>query len=352
LKTLIGDRIKSARLLAGYSLRGLSIALNGRMSHTTISKFEKGELMPDSNVLVAISNVLQLTTDYFFRAKIVDVSQIEFRKKSTLSAKKTHVIKERIKDSIERYLELESFFNFQNSFKNPIREIEIGNYDDLENAVELLLQKWGLGINALPNVFEMLEDQDIKVVEIDADEKFDGLSGWVNGNIPLVVVNINSHVERKRFTALRELGHLLLNIDRCRFAQNEIEKFCNMFAGAMLIPRETIFKEMGRKRSSVSLNELIGIKESYGISIQAIMARAKDLEIITNDQYVRFRIWVNRHEDHKWEIGFGDYKGVEHSTRFKQLVYRATAEEIISMSKAASLSNVKLAQFREDFMAI
>jgi predicted HTH domain antitoxin len=34
------------------------------------------------------------------------------------------------------------------------------------------------------------------------------------------------------------------------------------------------------------------------------------------------------------------------------MLYRAAAEEIISMSKAASLSNVKLAQFRDEFMAI
>jgi predicted HTH domain antitoxin len=67
---------------------------------------------------------------------------------------------------------------------------------------------------------------------------------------------------------------------------------------------------------------------------------------------VRFRIWVNSNPKHKKEIGFGEYKGVEHSSRFKQLIYRATAEEIISMSKAASLSNMKLAQFRDEFMAI
>ena len=58
------------------------------------------------------------------------------------------------------------------------------------------------------------------------------------------------------------------------------------------------------------------------------------------------------YENHKKEIGYGEYKGVEHSSRFKQLLYRATAEEIISMSKAASLSNIKLAQFRDEFMAI
>jgi len=82
------------------------------------------------------------------------------------------------------------------------------------------------------------------------------------------------------------------------------------------------------------------------------MARAKGLGIISSDQYIKFRIWVNKNENHKKEIGFGEYKGVEHSSRFKQLLYRAAAEEIISMSKAASLGNMKLAEFRDEFMAI
>jgi Zn-dependent peptidase ImmA (M78 family)/DNA-binding XRE family transcriptional regulator len=352
MKEQIGNRIKSARMLAGLSLRELSDALNGIVSHNAISKYEKGEMMPDSKVLIALSQALDVKTDYFLRPQTVEISNIEFRKKSCLSVKKTNSIKENIKDNIERYIELEIFLNFQNAFVNPIKGLVIENAGDVEKAVEQLLGQWDLGINALPNVIEILEDNDIKVVEIDADVKFDGLSGWANQNIPVIVINKSFTVERKRFTALHELGHLLLNVNNETFTHQEIEKFCHQFAGAMLLPKETIFKELGRKRSSVSLNELISIKESFGISIQAIMARAKDLGIITNDQYIKFRIWVNGNENRKKEIGFGEYKGVEHSSRFKQLLYRATAEEIISMSKAASLSNVKLAQFRDEFMAI
>lgn len=352
MKAQIGHRIKSARMLAGLSLRELSDALNGIVSHNAISKYEKGDMMPDSKILIALSHALDVKTDYFLRPQTVEISNIEFRKKSSLTVKKTNSIKENIKDNIERYIELETFLKFENSFVNPIKAVVIKNAEDVENAVEQLLHQWDLGINALPNVIEILEDKDIKVVEIDADEKFDGLSGWANQNIPIIVINQNFTVERKRFTVLHELGHLLLSINSEKFTHKEIEKFCNVFAGAMLLPKETIFKELGKKRNSVSLNELISIKESYGISIQAIMARAKDLDIISNDQYVRFRIRVNQDQNLKLEIGYGEYKGVEHSSRFKQLLYRATAEEIISMSKAASLSNVKLAQFRDEFMAI
>lgn len=352
MKEQIGCRIKSARMLAGYSLRELSEALNGLVSHNAISKYEKGEMMPDSKVLTSLSKALGVKTDYFLRPQTIKISEIEFRKKSSLTTKNINSIKENIKDNIERYLELESFLDIKNTFNNPIQNIVINNRKDVENAAEQLHNKWDLGMNALSNVIEMLEDQDVKVVEIEADEKFDGLSGWANNLIPLIVINKNYSVERKRFTALHELGHLLLNIDKENQSYKDIEKHCNAFAGAMLLPRQTIYKELGEKRHSISLNELISIKESYGISIQAIMARSKDLEIISNDQYVKFRIKVNRDQNLKKEIGYGEYKGVEHSSRFKQLLYRATAEEIISMSKAASLSNVKLAQFRDEFMAI
>jgi Zn-dependent peptidase ImmA (M78 family)/DNA-binding XRE family transcriptional regulator len=352
MKSQIGIRLKSARLLAGLSLRELSEALNGLVSHNAISKYEKGEMMPDSKVLIAISSVLNVKTDYFLRTQTVEISQIEFRKKSSLPIKRINAIKESIKDSIERYLELESLLNVQRTFQNPINEIKISNNSDVDYAVEVLLHKWDLGINAIPNVIEMIEDKDIKVIEIEADDKFDGLSGWANEHIPFIVVNSNFNAERKRFTMLHELGHLLLEVDKNQTTHKELEKFCNMFAGSMLLPRQTIYKELGQKRSSISLNELIYLKESYGLSIQAIMARARDLEIISNDQFVRFRIWVNQDLNRKKEIGFGQFNGMEHSSRFMQMLYRAAAEEIISMSKAASLSNVKLAQFRDEFMAI
>jgi hypothetical protein len=42
-----------------------------------------------------------------------------------------------------------------------------------------------------------------------------------------------------------------------------------------------------------------------------------------------------------------DYEGKESSNRFDQLIFRALAEEVISVSKAASLKNQKLAEFHK-----
>lgn len=60
-----------------------------------------------------------------------------------------------------------------------------------------------------------------------------------------------------------------------------MERMCFQFAGAMLIPEETFRMEIGNSRSHISIPELIAIKEKYGISIQGIMQRAKDLGIVS-----------------------------------------------------------------------
>lgn len=351
MKDIFSKRIKSARILAGFSLRELSEKMDSIVSHNAIKKYEEGLMMPDSKVILQLAKALHVNTDFFFQPYTVNIEKIEFRKKAKLSVKDVNSIKESVTNSIEKYIELEGFLNVSSAFINPIDHLNINLGNDIEEAVNKLLEVWKIGINALPNVIELLEDKEIKVIELDADEAFDGLSGWANNNIPVIVINKHFSTERKRFTALHELGHLLLSFHG-DLQKKEVEKLCHRFAGAMLMPQETFKNELGAVRSSISIQELIMIKETYGISIQAIMARAKDLGVINDERYINFRKFINRSEDNRKEIGLGIYEGKEHSSRYKQLLYRATAEEVISMSKAASLANQKLAQFRDDFIAI
>jgi len=351
MKDIIAKRIKSARNLAGFSLRELSDRMEGVVSHNAIKKYEMGLMMPDSKVLLALANALNVKTDYFFRPYEVSIENIEFRKKSKLLVKEANSIKEKVTDSISNYIELEQFLNLTSIFINPLKDFVISKGEDIEIAVNILLNSWKLGLNALPNVVELLEDKEIKVIEIADNENFDGLSGWANNNIPVIVINKNFPVDRKRLTALHELGHLLLVFNE-NVEQKQKEKFCHRFAGAMLMPKETFIQEVGLSRKDISIPELIAIKGTYGISMQAIMARAKDLGIITDERFLRFRFWLNKDVNRRKEIGFGEYVGKEQSTRFKQLLYRATSEELISMSKAANLSNQKLASFRDEFVQV
>lgn len=349
MKELFSKRLKSARLLAAMSQDMLVDAMDNLVSKNAVSKYERGLMMPNSSVLIQLAKALGVKPDYFFRPINAEISNIEFRKRSSLGVKKTNAIKQKIAESVERYLEIENLLQIKSEFVNPIKDRKITSLQDVENAVNHLLSEWGLGFNALPNVIEILEDKEIKVIELEEDLAFDGLSGWADENVPIIVVNKNYAIERKRFTALHELGHLVLNFNDT-LTKKEIERFCHAFAGAMLIPYDTFIQEFGaKKRRGISIGELVSIKETYGISIQAIMARARNLDIIDENRFINFRKFIANNRE---EQGLGQYLGKEHSDRFMQLVYRAAAEEVISLSKAANLSNEKLAEFREQFVAI
>ncbi|MCF8304080.1 MAG: XRE family transcriptional regulator [Bacteroidales bacterium] len=318
------------------------------VSKNAISKYERGLMLPNSKILLALSKALNVKSDYFFRSNMISIDKMEFRKKRKLGIKQIDSIKENVIEFIERYLELEQHLGINSEFQNPLCEIEIQHPEDIEQSASTLLNKWNLGINALPNVIDLLEDNEIKVVEINARNEFDGLSGYASKKYPVIVLNKNFSVERKRLTALHELGHLLLSFHES-FDEKEKEKMCFRFAGALLLPQKTLKAELGVKRSNISKQELILLKEQYGISGQALMARARDLGIISDQTYRRFFVIISRNRQEK---GLGYYQGKEEPVRFRQLLAHATSEGIISMNKAANIANKKLAEFREEINAV
>ncbi|BDS14651.1 helix-turn-helix domain-containing protein [Aureispira anguillae] len=344
MKETFGKRLKSARLLSLMSQDNLVSAIDGIVSKNAISKYERGEMMPNSKVLIKLAFALSVKPDYFFRPFTVEIESVEFRKKSRLGKKKINAIKQKVTNHVEKYLEIEKLLDIPFRFDNPIAKFQINSGEDIEKAVYTLLDEWKLGFNALPNIIDLLEEKELKVIELDENDSFDGLSGWADGKYPIIVINKNYPIERKRFTALHELGHLLMSFNP-NLNHKDIEKFCHRFAGAILIPEETFISELGKRRTRISVPELISIKESYGISIQATMARAFHLDIINEHVYIKFRKYISRNLTEK---GLGQYQGKEHSNRFKKLVYRAAAEGVVSVSKAANLSNMKLALFRDE----
>lgn len=118
----------------------------------------------------------------------------------------------------------------------------------------------------------------------------------------------------------------------------------------MLLPDSAIRKELGDHRSRLFIPELGNIKKQYGISLQAIVMRAKVCNIINENYTKQFFFMMNQMN---WKVDEPvQYEGVEQSNRFDQLIYRALAEEQISMSKAASLKNQKLAEFRNETLLV
>ncbi len=343
MEAIVKQRIKNARIHKGLSMQQLAESLG--ISKQMVSKYEQGKAIPTSDKLIALSRLLDQKVDYFFKKPEVTINDISFRKKSRFPAKKVNTLKEEIRIKIENYLYIENICNLSESFTNPLQNQLCLAEEDSKITANALKEAWNIGRDAIHNIIDLFEDHQIKVIEIEEDSNdFDGLATVIDSKYHIIVIARSMPVERKRFTLLHELGHLLLQIDVPDLKQKE--KMCDVFASEMLLSEQNAKNEFGDSRSSISFEELKNIQEKYGISIPAIVYKLGESKIISKERVKSFFMKLNSNQEFKSIMQASRFEGNEHSIRYENLVFRAVSEELISMSKASSLLQIGLNELK------
>ncbi len=338
------DRLKSARKMNSLSLQELSDKLDNSLTKQDISRLENGQIKPDSKSIFELSKVLNVATDFFTKQQVLQLEKVAFRKLTKLPVKKQDAVIHQTKEYLERYIELEQLLGIQNKIPFKHEHFPITNEDDIVVAATKLRKDFNIGFDPIYNIVELLEEIGIKVYAVDTDPSFSGMSAKVNDNLMVIVYNNTDKLPlvRKRFTLLRELAHLYLDLSK--FGEKESEKLCDQFAGEVLLPSIKLKEYFRGKRETIFISELENIKRYFGISLPAIMYRAKTNNIISEHYHKYFSIKYNQDKmKEKESIG---YDGIEQSNRFIQLLLTAVAQEVISTSKASALNNQKLGDFR------
>jgi hypothetical protein len=109
------------------------------------------------------------------------------------------------------------------------------------------------------------------------------------------------------------------------------EKATFRFAGAFLAPREALFRELGQKRSLIQSAELFLLKQKYGMSIQSLVYRMHDLEMISDSQYKQWWMTINREG---WKKEEPLELKPEKSEWLKKTTLRALSEGLITKGEA------------------
>lgn len=346
---IFAQRLKQARILKKISMDQLVQRIGCIVSKQAISKYESAKMKPTSTILIALATALEVDVEYFLRPFTFDVNQfqVSFRKKSDTSAKDANALKVQIQDQIERYLEVEELLG------KPIDSIKRSEGEELSTAAQMrelaceVRKDWHLGDDAIGNVQDTLESKGIKVISTEAPSGFDGVSGIVNGKDFIVVLNsTQQHVERRRFTGMHELGHLLYD-DRfsSELTQREKENLCNAFASEMLLPSATLYS-IFKPGEKISTSELKQLQMVYGISVDAIMHKLHEIGIVNDSKYKSYNIRKRQSEALKDFVEASCYK--ENMThKFETMVYAAAAKDLISTSKAASLLHSSVGTVRK-----
>jgi len=340
---MIGQRLKIARAASGLSLRDLEAAIGNLVTAQAIGKYERNEDMPGSRVLSALADALNVPEDYLLAADEMVLDGVEFRKKQIASKREEASVEGQTLHLLERYLTIEQVLQLTSVEWDRPREglYPIKQIADAENAARAIRTHWGLGIDPIPNLSELLEERGIKVLSADLSD-IDGLTATVRRKvgepIPVIVIKKSAWAERKRFTLAHELGHMLMEI----VEGVDVEKVANRFASAFLMPVEALWREIGKHRTMISLGELARLKELFGVSFQAIAYRCHDLGIINDASYRRlFQVFNERGwRKPPYEEPGAILPSKEEPKRMERLCFRALTERAISESKAAELLGI------------
>lgn len=338
-KVIFGKRLKSAREMKGLSMANLVEKMADIVSKQAISKYEAGKMLPDSTVLIKLAEVLGVKVDYFFRPFTVSLSGIEFRKKAKMTEKARKSVEQQVMDHVERYLEIEDIIGVDYNVSPLRREKIIRSREDVIMLANEIRKDWGLGEDGITDVISLLENKGIKVIEFDAPNEFDGLSGTAGEDIVIVLNSNIRPTERKRFTALHELGHLIMNFDESVNEKTK-EKLCHTFASEFLIPSKVFIDIIGDiSKSTLNMIAFAEIQHNFGISIDALIKKADDEGLITGNRYKNYHIRKNTNPSFKQYVEKSRIEN-EQPHRFISLVYDAYSKSLISVSKAAALLNI------------
>jgi len=348
MNNIFAKRLVAARKMSGLSLQSLADKLGKIVTKQSLNKYEQGKMKPDSNLIIQLAKILNVSVDYFFATPVIEVTlaNVDFRKHSSkISKTEETAIIEKSKNVLERFMELESIANLQDEAEYFEYYKTISSVEDAEDAAKELRNQWNLGYDPIPDVVEMLEDKGYMVIEVEASLGFDGMRAESNDKKIIVLRQDNyDDVVRKRFTALHELAHHALKYSN-DISEKEKEKFCQVFASAVLYPEEMAKRELKRDRFHFYQKELEMIKERWGISFPAIFSRALKLGLITEHVYSSLNIQYRSRGLHLNEPA--RFLSREKPMKFERLLYFALGKELISVNDAAFFMGKSVWEFRE-----
>lgn len=343
--TMLAERIKLARKKNGMSLRALAEAMGNLVTAQAIGKYERGESVPSSGVLLALSKALKVSLTYLLDTQEVSLASVEFRTKANTTARDRASVETEVLEWIERYLQIEVILDLDSAhWMCPLaKPRRLKSIDDAEKLAVDIRDKWQLGIDPIPNMTELLEEKGLKVLTVKLPERVSGFTCLVQrpqglAPLPVIVVNSRFSLERRRLTLAHELAHRLIDTD-CLDDKDE-EKAANLFAAAFLMPAENLLREVGKHRNALGYNEIIDLKRLYRVSGAALLMRLRKLNVISESTLIYVwqtiaRGWRTQEPnplEEPDEVGRH-----EMARRFDRLCYRALAENLISVAKAAEM---------------
>jgi len=318
-----GERLKYARIFRGKSLTEL--ANESGISKQLISQYENGDSRPSHERLFTISEILHFPYDFFMQSDLYTAHTDVTYFRSLMSAKRM----ERAAQSCKLEIAVEIYKALQDEYVDfqplNIPNIEFSGVDsetdeqamanaanEIEQIARDLRAYWHLGDGPIENLQFVLESNGIVVTGFPtAADGIDAFSQrtYVSGHdvYAIAVDQGNKPEGRIRFDLAHELGHILLHpwsesLEMITKEEFKIrEKQANMFASSFLLPADTFRKDI--QAYPTDLKYYLWLKKKWHVSVAAMLYRANQLKVITDNQ---FSYLMRQYSKNGWRKGEPD----------------------------------------------
>ena len=275
---IYGERVKQARELRGFTQTEL--AKQVKVTQGRIAQVE-GEFRDVSDSLISeIAYRTDLPLSYFSKP-----SRTWLSAGSLLFRARTSISKREVTQSLR---DAEHVFGLAQSMATNLeipvllRTIE----GDPKEAARKTRAHLGLSpTEPIRGLIRMLEGIGVWVLAVPTMKGRDAFCCWTAADdrqTPVIVISPDCPGDRLTMNVAHELGHLVLHKTRLGRLSPELEKEAFAFGAEFLMPEAGIRSDL---RPPISLTLAARLKPKWGVSIQALVRRAYDLNIVSERQY-------------------------------------------------------------------
>lgn len=307
------NRLVLARQLAG--IRKNELAAKAGVSASAITTWESGARKPTTENIEALADAFSLPPSFFeVNAEyqhtnsqgvetingLVASSAPHFRSlRATTQLQRdqaeayTHLVHD-VAGALSRHIDFP-----ERQIPDLPADPEVKNSLIPELAAQQVRADWGLGVGPIRHVIREFEKHGVAVVF--APQQSDAIDAYSvdTGFLPIVVLHpLKNDYYRQRFDAAHELGHLVMHAD-AEPGNKTIEAQAHEFAAEFLMPADSIREELPTRMTGAGWMKLKELKEYWGVSMQALLYRAKSLGRLSDTSYRNAMITVSKN---KWRV--------------------------------------------------
>ena len=295
------QRLKLARQLQGITRA--EVARRAEISAAAVSQLESGVNHPKAATVARLSLALKVpvgflaspgqatllpTVDQSFFRSLRRTSKRDRERAAAVAGLAAELVR-----AIERRVQLPTFADLGLA-------LDPGDHAEAaEDGARKVRSAWSIPEGPIDNVVRLLERHGVAVFRsaLASDNATDKHNvdafSWTEGPRPIVVLGTGKDVyERSRLDAAHELGHVLLHASDPDPANKPMERQAQRFGSALLAPAE-LFVEMW-PRGRLDWKRLMQVRQELGLSLAALLYRARDLELMSLSSYTNAMKYMSR----------------------------------------------------------